>query len=135
VPPIKQVEVVGAVIINPQNEILCALRAQNMTLGGMWEFPGGKIEPGETHQEALVREIREELGCDITVGMFVAECVHEYPNVVVHLITYYAFISSGAPSAREHERLEWLPVEEISGLNWAPADIPTVHQLIQGSTA
>lgn len=126
----KQVEVVGAVIVNDEGNILCALRSENMSLGGMWEFPGGKIEPGETHQETLIREIREELGCEISVEEFVAECLHEYPTVRVHLYTYYATVSSGAPSPQEHEKLEWIPVERLRDLNWAPADLPTVEKVI-----
>jgi len=92
---------------------------------------GRKIEPGETHEETLIREIREELGCEIKVGQFVAKCTHEYPNVIVRLHTYYANISSGAPYPREHEKLEWVQVEKLQELDWAPADIPTVTQIIQ----
>lgn len=127
----KQVEVVGAVIMNQQQEILCALRAENMSLAGLWEFPGGKVEVGETHQETLIREIREELGCEITVGAFVTECLHEYPNVIVHLHTYYALISDGTPIPQEHECLEWIPKNGLRELYWAPADIPTVDKLAQ----
>ncbi|MDF2652440.1 MAG: (deoxy)nucleoside triphosphate pyrophosphohydrolase, partial [Paenibacillus sp.] len=64
----KKIDVVGAVIFNNNNEVLCALRSQTMSLPGLWEFPGGKIEPNETPQECLVREIQEELNCSIQVG-------------------------------------------------------------------
>lgn len=77
-------------MVNEQQEILCALRSEQMSLGGLWEFPGGKIEAGETAQQALIREIHEELGCTIEVGDFVATCTHEYPNVCVQLDTYFA---------------------------------------------
>lgn len=127
----KRVEVVGAVISNDKNEILCALRSQGMSLSGMWEFPGGKIEPGETQQQTLVREIQEELNCTITVGDFVTDYYHEYPNIGVHLHTYYAELASGKPSPQEHERLEWVPVEKLIELNWAPADIPTVNKVMK----
>lgn len=127
-------EVVGAVIVNQEQEILCALRSQTMSLAGMWEFPGGKVELGETHEETLAREIREELGCDITVRDFVAECLHDYQSVKVHLYTYYARISAGTPTPQEHERLEWVPAERLRDLHWAPADLPTVDRVIQDFT-
>lgn len=125
----KQVDVVGAVIINDHDEILGALRSKEMTLPGYWEFPGGKIEPGEDHQAALVREIKEELLCDIEVGEFIADIVHEYPNVKVRLITYKAKIISGDPVAAEHEKLDWIAPKDIRNLQWAPADIPTIEIL------
>jgi 8-oxo-dGTP diphosphatase len=125
----KQVDVVGAVIINDHDEVLCALRSQQMSLPGLWEFPGGKIEAGEEPRAALIREIKEELLCDIEVGEQIADVVHEYPTIKVRLITYFAKVTGGVPVATEHERLEWINKENIYSLDWAPADIPTVQIL------
>jgi len=126
----KKVDVVGAVITNEKGEILCAKRSQQMSLPGMWEFPGGKMEPGETPEESLAREIREELGCEIQVGALISDDVYEYPTVAVRLITYYAKVISGTPVAKEHERLEWVSEADLMKLEWAPADVPTVKKLI-----
>ncbi|PFF33945.1 8-oxo-dGTP diphosphatase MutT [Bacillus cereus] len=125
----KKVSVVGAVIFNERNEILCALRSPTMSLPNYWEFPGGKINAGEMPQEALVREIKEELGCLITVGEKIEEVEHEYGNVIVHLATYKAHIKSGMPKALEHADLKWVQVGNLLELKWAPADIPTVRIL------
>jgi 8-oxo-dGTP diphosphatase len=125
----KKVDVVGAVISNEANEILCALRSQNMSLPGLWEFPGGKMEPNETPEASLMREIKEELNCIIKVGELVADATHEYPAVIVRLMTYLAKITDGAPTANEHEKLIWLPVHELHTLEWAPADLPTLEAL------
>jgi 8-oxo-dGTP diphosphatase len=127
----KKVDVVGAVIVNEKDEILCALRSQQMSLPGFWEFPGGKIEAGETPEDALKREIEEELGVKIQVGEQIADVTHEYPNVIVRLITYYATIveKDAVLRATEHEKLEWLGRDELKTLEWAPADIPTVEKI------
>lgn len=127
----KKVDVVGAVIINEEGQILCALRSSQMSLPGLWEFPGGKIEQGETPEETLVREIREELECEIEVGEFIADDVYEYPSVAVRLITYFAKVTGGVPIPKEHERLEWVDREELLKLEWAPADIPTIKKLME----
>jgi 8-oxo-dGTP diphosphatase len=127
----KKVDVVGAVMVNEKNEVLCALRSQKMSLPGLWEFPGGKIEPGEEPRESLKREIREELGCEIEVGDLIADAIHEYPNVIVRLITYYAKVTAGKPKATEHEKLVWLPKEKLRTLEWAPADLPTIERLLE----
>lgn len=125
----KQVDVVGAVIRNDAGAVLCALRAPAMSMGGLWEFPGGKIEPHETPGESLRREIREELGCEISVGGLVADVTHQYPTVIVHLMTYDATVIGGQPVAKEHAELRWVPVADLPALDWAPADIPTVKRL------
>jgi 8-oxo-dGTP diphosphatase len=126
----KKIDVVGAVIINEKNEILCALRSERMSLPSFWEFPGGKIESNEDPKDALKREIKEELHCEIDVGDHIAETIYHYPDAVVHLETYFAKIVHGEPVASEHEKLIWLPVEKLSSLNWAPADLPTVERLV-----
>lgn len=127
----KKIDVVGAVILNEKNEVLCALRSQMMSMPGLWEFPGGKIEPGETPEASLIREIEEELGCTIKVGGLVADAVHGYPAIIVRLITYFATIVAGKPAAKEHEKLIWLPIHELSALEWAPADLPTIERLLE----
>lgn len=128
----KCVDVVGAVLFNNKNEVLCALRSAAMSLPGMWEFPGGKIEPNEDARASLSREIREELDCQIEVGQLVADVHHEYPTIIVHLQTYTARIVSGEPKATEHEQIAWLPIDQLRGLQWAPADLPTVDRLVNG---
>lgn len=130
----KRIEVAGAVIRNERGEILCAKRSEQMSQPGCWEFPGGKIEPGEDPRETLRREIREELGCEVEVFDLVADAKHAYPGVVVRLMTYEARITRGVAQPKEHERLAWLPVSQIAGLRWAPADLPTV-EVLQGGTA
>lgn len=124
------IHVVGAVIRNEQNEILCALRSPSMSMPGYWEFPGGKMEEGEHPRDSLIREIQEELGCLIKVSEQVEEVYHDYPFAIVHLITYEAQILEGKPIAKEHARLEWLPVDKLRTLEWAPADIPTIEKLL-----
>ncbi|MEH7349327.1 8-oxo-dGTP diphosphatase MutT [Gottfriedia acidiceleris] len=127
----KQIKVVGAVIRNNQNQILCALRSPEMSMPNSWEFPGGKIEKNEKPEEALIREIQEELDCEISVFELVDDVIHEYPNIIVNLITYEAKIISGTPVANEHAKIEWKEISELKELEWAPADLPTVEKLFR----
>ncbi|WP_235535915.1 DUF2237 family protein [Nocardioides sp. Root190] len=122
----REVAVVGAVIVR-DGLVLCARRGPGGATGGMWEFPGGKIEPGETPEAALEREIIEELGCRIRVGAEVTTTTHAYDALVVTLTTYWCVLLDGSPSASEHEELRWLSPDELDPLAWAPADVPAVE--------
>ncbi|GAB3802247.1 (deoxy)nucleoside triphosphate pyrophosphohydrolase [Virgibacillus kimchii] len=124
----KNIYVVGAVIIK-DNKILCAQRGNSKTLPYKWEFPGGKVEKGETEKNALEREIEEEMKCTIEVGDQVEHTVYEYDFGIVHLTTFYCTLLDGTPVLTEHKSIKWLPKEELSMLDWAPADIPAIKKL------
>lgn len=123
----KQINVVGAVIVR-DGEVLCAQRGPG-ALEGMWEFPGGKIEAGETPREALEREIQEELECVVSVGDQVEVTAHEYDFGVVTLTTFYCELIDGTPQLTEHASVVWLAPEKLHELEWAPADIPAVEKI------
>lgn len=125
----KTVDVAGAVILNDASEILCALRGPGMSMPGWWEFPGGKLEPEEAPGACLQREIREELGCEVAIGGWIATAEHAYPAVVVRLSTYFARLTAGTPHPHEHAELRWLPLARLRELEWAPADLPTITAL------
>ena len=125
----KIVHVVGAIIKNENGEILCALRGPEMALPNYWEFPGGKIEAGETKEGALKREIQEELGCTIEVLEPVEDTTYEYDKFIVRLETFMAKVISGTPVISEHAEIKWVTRDELPSLNWAPADIPAIEKL------
>lgn len=122
----KHFKVVGAVIVR-DGLVLCARRAPGGETGDLWEFPGGKIEPGESAGHALEREILEELGCHIKVGAKVTATTHEYDFGVITLTTFYCDLLDGTPTATEHAALLWLAPDELDDLEWAPADEPGVE--------
>ena len=124
----KKIEVVGAVLIN-EDRVFAAKRGPGKSMAGYWEFPGGKVEADETPEEALARELREELKVDVTVGEFIVTATHEAGTAVIELSTYLCTIIEGVPILTEHEEFRWLPVSELSDVEWAPADIPTVELL------
>lgn len=129
----KNIHVVGAIIID-NNKILCAQRGPDKSLPLKWEFPGGKIEAGESAQEALKREISEEMNCQIDIGEQVDHTVYEYDFGIVHLTTFSCKLIEGKPELTEHVAIKWLPANELSSLDWAPADIPAVEKLAGIST-
>lgn len=121
----KTINVVGAVIVS-EGTVLCAQRGPG-TLAGLWEFPGGKIEPGESAREALAREIDEELRCVVKVGDEVTTTAHEYDFGIVNLTTFYCDLLDGEPQLTEHAAVRWEKPEHLHLLDWAPADIPAVE--------
>ncbi|WP_347722757.1 (deoxy)nucleoside triphosphate pyrophosphohydrolase [Lysinibacillus capsici] len=126
----KTIHVVGAIIENEQQEIFCALRNPQMVLANYWEFPGGKIEQGETPKQALSREILEEFNCTIQVGKQVAVTLHEYEQFFVYLETYKASIIKGTPQILEHAEARWVPRNQLLDLPFAPADLPSIQKLM-----
>ena len=126
----KIIKVVGAIIQNNNSEILCALRSKDMNLSGFWEFPGGKLEEGETPEKAIIREIFEELNCTIQFNSLFSATTYEYDEYILNLMVAKCTLVKGQPVAKEHAKLLWLPIEYIESLNSAPADIPTVKKLI-----
>lgn len=125
----KRITVVGAVLVR-DGRILAAQRGEGMSLAGCWEFPGGKIEPGETPQETLRREIVEELGCRIEIGELVARTEHVYDFGLVDLATYWCRLIAGEPALTEHAAIVWADAEELAALDWAPADVEAVETIL-----
>lgn len=127
----KLIKVVGAIIENQNNEILCALRSPEMNIPNHWEFPGGKVEANESLSEAIEREIQEELKITVECKELFNDNIHEYETFIVNLVTLKCKLVSGLPVAMEHSKLIWLKRENLQSLKWAPADIPAVEELIK----
>ena len=116
----KTVKVVAAIIIH-ENKIFATQRGYGEFKDG-WEFPGGKIEPGETSQEALVREIKEELDIEIKVKDFLETVEYDYPGFHLSMDCFFCTIKSGELVLKEHEAAKWLTVETLDSVDWLPAD-------------
>lgn len=114
-------EVVAALIWDRDSFMICQ-RPAHKARGLLWEFVGGKVEPGETREQALIRECREELGVELSVGSLFMELVHEYPDITVHLSLFNASISQGTPQKLEHNDIRWITPAEIPQYNFCPAD-------------
>ncbi|ARJ50690.1 (deoxy)nucleoside triphosphate pyrophosphohydrolase [Staphylococcus lutrae] len=125
----KTIHVVGAIIMD-QDKVLCAQRSESMSLPLLWEFPGGKIEPGESKIEALKREIREEMACDLEIGAEVTTTEHEYDFAIIVLTTFRCKLKDTRPTLKEHRAIEWCDKAELHRLEWAPADIPAVDIIV-----
>jgi 8-oxo-dGTP diphosphatase len=119
-----RLHVVAGVLLR-DGRVLAARRGPGTgARAGLWEFPGGKVEPGETPEQALVRELREELSVEVTVDERLAESLHDYDDLSLRLVAYLAHITKGEPQAGEHDALRWLKPDELPSLAWAPADVP-----------
>jgi 8-oxo-dGTP diphosphatase len=122
-------DVVCAVIHDEERRVLACLRPEGKHLGGLWEFPGGKVEHGESPEEALAREIMEELGVVLEVGASLREVIWAYGDRTIRLIPFHGRIVSGELVAHEHERLLWCVPEEMNSLKWAGADVAILKEL------
>ena len=127
----KTIRVVAAVIcddINKKRKIFATARGYG-ELKGRWEFPGGKIEEGESPQEALMREIDEELETEISVGALIDTIEYDYPEFHLSMDCFWAEVAEGELVLKEHEAAKWLSREELDSVDWLPADITIIEQI------
>jgi 8-oxo-dGTP diphosphatase len=124
------IDVVCAVIADSEGRFLACLRPQGKHLAGLWEFPGGKVDPGESAVSALIREIREELGVEVSVGKALDPVVWSYDRGEIRLLPFLCTIMNGGePRAIEHDRLHWCCAKDFGTLDWAGADLPVLDQI------
>ena len=124
------VEVVAALIWYKNKFMICQ-RPAHKARGLLWEFVGGKVEPGETKEQALIRECREELAVTISVGGVFMDVVHEYPDITVHLTLFNAVIAEGVPQNLEHNDIRWITPEKIPDYEFCPADEEILKKIIE----
>ena len=115
------VEVVAALIWD-NNQFMICQRPAHKARGLLWEFVGGKVEPGETKEQALIRECREELAITLSVGEVFMDVTHEYPDITVHLTLFQATVAEGIPQKLEHNDIQWITPAQIPDYAFCPAD-------------
>ena len=123
-------EVVAALIWKNGKFMICQ-RPTSKPRGLLWEFVGGKVETGETREQALIRECREELGVLISVGDLFMDVAHEYPDIVVHLSLFHATIAEGEPQKLEHADIRWITPDEIPNYEFCPADVEILKKITE----
>lgn len=123
------IEVTCAIIYN-EEKVLAVQRGETMSLPFKWEFPGGKIEKGETEEECITREIKEELNIDISLIKRLTPTIFHYPSATIFLIPFVARYMGGEIVLMEHENYLWLPKNELTELDWADADIPILKEFL-----
>lgn len=124
----RAVRVVAGALLRG-GRVLAARRPAHKSQGGLWELPGGKVEPGESDEAALARELEEELGVRIAVRGRLGEALHRYPDREILLVGLHGVLLSGEPLAREHSELAWVDACGLHALDWAPADLPLLAAL------
>ena len=127
----KTIRVTAAIMIKDER-VLIAQRHPDDFMGGKWEFPGGKLEPDESPEESLARELQEELGVEIRVGKILEVVYHRYPEKNVLLLFYTCELINGEPQPLEVEEVAWVSTRDLPQLDWVPADIPLVRRLWGG---
>ena len=123
-------EVVAALIWEGEKFMICQ-RPAHKARGLLWEFVGGKVEPGETKEQALVRECREELAVTVAVQDEFMSLVHEYPDITIHLTVFNASIAEGVPQLLEHNDIRWIPPKEIKNYDFCPADNKILEKIAE----
>ena len=121
-------EVVAALVWDHNKFMICQ-RLAHKARGLLWEFVGGKVEPGETKEQALIRECQEELAVTLTVGSTFMDVTHEYPDLTVHLTLFNAEIAEGVPQMLEHNDIRWITVDEIDDYPFCPADETILNRI------
>ena len=123
-------EVVAALIWRGEKFMICQ-RPAHKARGLLWEFVGGKVEAGETKEEALIRECQEELAVRLLVGEMFMDVTHEYPDLTVHLTLFHATIAEGEPQKLEHNDIRWITPQEIPNYEFCPADTEILEKIIE----
>ena len=123
-------EVVAALIWRGERFMICQ-RPAHKTRGLLWEFVGGKVEAGETKEQALIRECREELAVTLSVGDVFMDVLHEYPDLTVHLTLFHATIAEGVPQRLEHNDIRWITPNQIPDYDFCPADVEILKTIIE----
>jgi 8-oxo-dGTP diphosphatase len=121
---------VTCAIIERNGLVLAAQRSADMSLPLKWEFPGGKIDPGESPEECLRRELMEELAIDVNVGEKLPASTHSYPNFTITLHPFICSIEAGEIVLHEHSAIAWLPPQKLHTLDWAEADLPVIESYL-----
>ena len=123
-------EVVAALIWDNDKFMICQ-RPAHKARGLLWEFVGGKVEPGETREQALIRECFEELDVTLSVGKVFMDVTHEYPDLTVHLTLFNATIAEGIPQKLEHNDIKWITPTEIPNYDFCPADVEILKKITE----
>jgi len=114
---------VTCALIQKDHKIFIARRAAHKSMAGKWEFPGGKVEPGESEPESLKRELLEEFGMQVEVGQRLGEHIHPYPDFTIRLVAYHCHFIRATFALTDHDRFEWVEKEELKGFELAEADV------------
>lgn len=123
------IEVVAAVILNSSNCVLIARRSPQKVLAGKWEFPGGKVEEGESHEQALERELLEEFSITTKTKSFISSNVHEYSQGAIKLSAYISEYIAGEFKLQDHDQIQWISITQLRNYDLAAADLPIVSYL------
>lgn len=127
----KTIDVVAAIILNQEKKVLIAKRGKHQTFEGKWEFPGGKIKENETHQQALERELLEELAIRTSTESLFMLNNHNYENFSIKLYAYYSKLIEGEIKLSDHDQVAWEEISNLKNYDFTEADIPIVEELIK----